>query len=69
MFILFYCLVSESRKREQKTKEDIIQDCYLTLSAAATAYVTGHYQSHISKMTGQGAVCDRSRVVCDWLFH
>ena len=29
----------------------------MTLSATATAYVTGHDRSHTSKMTGQGVVC------------
>ena len=44
----------------------------LTLSVTATAYVTGHDQSHTSKMTGHGQshasnmTCQE--VVCDWLY-
>ena len=37
----------------------------MTLTATATAYVTGHDRSLTSKMTSQGAVWDRSGMVHD----
>ena len=55
----------------------LLHHSYLTNSATATAYVTGHDRSLTSKMTGWGAVMtgpDRSHTskmtgwgaVCDW---